>query len=76
MTDDLPPLPKTNTVPRDYYTADQMHSYARTHAKAETAAARTLLAWALPYIDYNDTEGARSLASLIRAALAVRERNA
>ena len=26
---DLPPLPETNTVPRDYYTREQIQSYAK-----------------------------------------------
>lgn len=25
----LPPLPETNTVPRDYYTREQIQSYAK-----------------------------------------------
>lgn len=30
LTDEeLPPLPSTNTVPRDYYTRDQLQEYAR-----------------------------------------------
>ena len=27
--EELPPLPETNTVPRDYFTADQMREFAR-----------------------------------------------